>query len=409
MSARKELDALRRDIGEYLGVDPRGVGLFWKGRVAFYALLKALGIGPGDEVVLPAFTCVVVPNAVIYAGATPVFADIDSQTMTIDPGSVSRVLTHRTRVVMAQNTFGLPADFDALAEATAGSKAVILDDATHGLGSEYRGARLNSRVAGAFYSSQWSKPISSGLGGVAVTADPQLAAAIREIERAAARPGIVNRWSLRLLRTGYGVASRHLGTGQMRRFYHAVARAGIGVPSSGEDELDAPEMPDRYLQRMEAAEASVVREKLARLPGDVERRRRVAAAYDDMVVSLGRRPPQTPSYAHHGWLRYPLHVADRKGLTTAAVRAGIEVGDWFVSPLHPVTSHLERWQYRLGSCPIAERTAAHIVNLPTHSRVTRSTIEATASFLRQNVTLVGPDQDDAHRAPAGSGPPPDLA
>ena len=106
---------LRRAMAELIGVPPDHVTLFWKGRVAFYAILRALGVGPGDEVIVPAFTCVAVPNAILYTGATPIYVDIDEASYTADPAAVAAALSPRTRIVLAQNTFGLSADVDALA------------------------------------------------------------------------------------------------------------------------------------------------------------------------------------------------------------------------------------------------------------------------------------------------------
>src|SRR3972149_1771131 len=86
------------------------VFFFFKGRVALYALLKAIGIHPGDEVILPGFTCVVVPNAIIYLGGKPVYADIDPKTFNIDTAKIEGKITDNTTAIIAQNTFGLSPD-----------------------------------------------------------------------------------------------------------------------------------------------------------------------------------------------------------------------------------------------------------------------------------------------------------
>ena len=80
-------------MGELVGVPPHHVTLFWRGRVALYAILRALGIGPGDDVIIPAFTCVAVPNAVLYLGATPVYVDVDEATYTADPAAVANAMS----------------------------------------------------------------------------------------------------------------------------------------------------------------------------------------------------------------------------------------------------------------------------------------------------------------------------
>ena len=178
-------DDFRRAVSEHVGVPPEHITLFWKGRVALYAILRALGIGRGDEVIVPAFTCVAVPNAVLYTGAVPVYADIDEATYTLDPASVAAAMSPRTRAVLAQNTFGLSSDIEALSALAAPRGAVVIDDCTHGLGGAYRGQPNGAAADAAFYSTQWSKPISTGLGGIAVARDAALA---RSCARSSARP-----------------------------------------------------------------------------------------------------------------------------------------------------------------------------------------------------------------------------
>ena len=132
-------DLFRSQIGASLGIPADRVTLFARGRVALYAILRALDVGRGDEVILPAFTCVAVPNAILYTGARPIYVDIDPASYTIDPSrSRRRSLTH-DRVILAQNTFGLSADLDALEAIAARHGVTVVDDCAHGMGGRYGG------------------------------------------------------------------------------------------------------------------------------------------------------------------------------------------------------------------------------------------------------------------------------
>src|SRR5262249_18636779 len=193
------LDDLRRRIGDLIGVPADHITLFWKGRVALYAILRALRIGPGDEVIVPAFTCVAVPNAILYAGATPVYVDIDESTYTPDPTGVEAAVGPRTRAILAQNTFGLSSDLEALSAVAAEAGAVVIDDCAHGLGGSYDGQPSGTAADAAFYSTQWTKPLSTGLGGIAVTQDEGLAGQLRAIESAAREPATHETTMLRAL------------------------------------------------------------------------------------------------------------------------------------------------------------------------------------------------------------------
>src|SRR5207302_3872730 len=125
---------------------------FAASRMALYAILEALGVGAGDEVIVPAFTCVVVPNAVRYRRATPVFVDIDRASWNIDPLAVERAITPRTRAVLVQHTFGVPADLRAVARVTAARGIAIIEDCAHLIGVSTEDGQLGTMGDAAFFS-----------------------------------------------------------------------------------------------------------------------------------------------------------------------------------------------------------------------------------------------------------------
>jgi len=112
---------------------------FFKGRVALYAILKAMGISSNDEVIVPGFTCVVVPNAIMYALAKPVYVDIDKKDYNIDVDKIEEKITKNTKVIIAQHTFGIPANMDRIVEICKRYKLYLIEDACHALGSTYKG------------------------------------------------------------------------------------------------------------------------------------------------------------------------------------------------------------------------------------------------------------------------------
>ena len=115
MNSNKEYCLL---ISKHLGVSENTIFTYWKGRVALYAALKAMGIGPGDEVILPAFTCVVVPNAILYLGATPVYVDIDKETLCTSVSAVESQITSNTKCILIQNMLGLSSEVDEIIDIT---------------------------------------------------------------------------------------------------------------------------------------------------------------------------------------------------------------------------------------------------------------------------------------------------
>ena len=106
----------------------------FKGRVALYVILKAMGVSPGDEVIMPAYTCVVVPNAVLYFGAQPVYVDVNKETFNIDPTKSEAAITKNTRVVMAQNTFDLSSEIAGIRGIADKHGIAVVEDCAHGFG-----------------------------------------------------------------------------------------------------------------------------------------------------------------------------------------------------------------------------------------------------------------------------------
>lgn len=382
-------DEYRAVIGETLGLSPDRVFLFGKGRVALYAILRALDVGPGDEVIVPAFTCVAVPNAILYAGARPVWVDIDPLTLCIDPAAVAAAVGPRTRVVLAQNTFGLSADFEAIRGAIPAERVTVVDDCAHGLGGRYHGRPNGSTAEFAFFSTQWSKPVSTGLGGIAVDRDGVAADRLRALEVAAVEPSAFRVAALRALVFGRARA----GSGRLfrggRALYRAIGRRGFVPGSSSQDELDGTEMPPGFLARLSESQARLGSDRLRRLPAETDRRRSVAHRYTEWLVAHGRTPAAEPSDAEHAFLRYPLRVRDRPRFMEAAERAGVDIGDWFVSPVHPVVERLERWGFRPGQTPNAERACREVVNLPTEPDLDDRDVDRVLSLLDTHLDLLG--------------------
>jgi perosamine synthetase len=358
-------ERFRHAVAARLGVGPEHVTLFWKGRVAFYAILRTLGIGPGDEVVVPAFTCLAVPNAILYAGAHPVYADIDERTFTPDPVAVAGAIGPRTRAVLAQSTFGLSSDIDALAGVVAARGGVLIDDCTHGFGGSYRGTPNGLTAPVAFYSTQWSKPFSTGLGGIAVTMEAGLAADLRALERAAREPGARDQATLRMMVWARErmATPRTISTGRV--VYRALGRMGAVPGSSSREELAGTSMPASFLTRMSPAQGRIGASRVPALDAVVRRRRAVAEGYSEWLEAHGHTSAAESPGSLHAFLRYPLRVRAREAFRAEARRRRVDLGDWFVSPVHPLTGDLRAWGYRDGTAPLAERIATEIVNLPT--------------------------------------------
>jgi dTDP-4-amino-4,6-dideoxygalactose transaminase len=368
-------------FAECVGV--RHAFAYWKGRVALYAILKALGIKAGDEVILPGFTCVVVPNAVRYVGATPVFADITCGAYNLDPASVERAITRRTRALIIQHTFGIPAELDDLLEIARKHKLQVIEDCAHSLGSVYKGKAVGTFGRAAFFSSQWSKPYTTGLGGMAVTADPEVARGLRKAQTEFSDPprGQVMRLGAQRFIYEHIFSPRlyWLAVGTLRR----LSKWNVFVGSSGEDELNCA-VPRDITWRMSCFQASIGVNRLRMHQQYVTHRRHLVDFYQSYLQSRGWLATSERSDVNSIYLRYPIRVANKWEVLGKAEKARVELGSWFESTLHPIHDSLDRFGYHTGQCAVAERTASEIINLPLHSRVSIDEAERIVEFVCKN-------------------------
>lgn len=156
---------------------------FAAGRMSFYALLKCWGVGEGDEVALTGFTCSVMANAVLRVGAKPVYIDVDPETLGMSPESLSKKISEKTKVVVAQHTFGLPCKIDEIKTITHDTGAYLVEDCALTLGSCYKGIKVGNWGDAAIFSTDHTKPLNTLVGGFAYTNDKTLAAKLRTIQQ----------------------------------------------------------------------------------------------------------------------------------------------------------------------------------------------------------------------------------
>lgn len=374
----------RHRIAQYLNVEDKSVSLFWKGRVAMYAILKAFEIGEGDEVIIPAFTCVVVPNAIIYTGAKPVYVDIDASTFNVDLSKIESKITSKTKAILAQNTFGLSSDIDGIIAIAQKYNLKVIEDCTHGFGGTYK-SRLNGTIADAsFFSTQWNKPFSTGIGGIAVVKGEWLEEKMAAYESQAALPTSRDVQILRLLLLLKEWVITPKTYWFVRKVYRLLSKMNLVVGSSQKEELEGTVLPADFFKAISELQAAKGIKELKKVNALNQHRRNVAAAYSNLLRKLGAKVPAEPEYATHTFLKYPLLVKDRKNFEASAAQHAIELGDWFDSPIHPIKDGFENWFYKWGENPVSERISAHIVNLPTGESINTKQLQQVLKFLDEN-------------------------
>jgi len=185
-SIGKYIDEFETNFARYCGT--RFALTVSNGTTGLHLALASLGVGPGDEVIVPDLPFVATANAVAYTGATPVLADIDPDTLCLDPASVKSKLSPRTRAIMPVHLYGHPADMDALNEIADASGIAVVEDAAEAHGAEYRGRRVGSLSRCAVFSFYGNKVITTGEGGMLTTDDPDLYRRARRLRDHAMSP-----------------------------------------------------------------------------------------------------------------------------------------------------------------------------------------------------------------------------
>jgi len=355
---------------------------FDSGRTALFAILKSLNLTTGDEVLLQAYTCVAVPNPVIWAKLKPVYVDIDPATLTMSPADLAKKITPRSRALIIQHTFGNPAEIMALLKIARQHNLIVVEDCAHALGAKYRGQRVGTFGEAAFFSFGRDKVISSVFGGLAMTRRAPLAAGLQSFRADFARPSAA--WIFQQLlhpvityvvRVTYDFFS--LG----KMFYFLVRKVKLLSRSVYPVERRG-QPPPFAMKKISNALAALALHQLAKLPRNNDHRQQIARRYDDGLADLPVKRVKTTPGSEPVWLRYVLLTPKARDLRTYAKRRQINLGDWYTQAIAPDRVAVEAIAYDSALCPKAEAASEQTVNLPTDVNITSIDADRIITLLK---------------------------
>ena len=325
-------------LARYVGV--RHAIAVNSGTAALHLLVRGLGIGPGDEVLVPSFTFAASVNAILYERASPVFVDVDDKTYNLDPLDLEDKITPGTKAVMVVDVFGHPAPWGALTDIASRHGLAVIDDACEALGAEYQGKKLGSLGSGAAFAFYPNKQITAGEGGVIVTDDDALAE--------------------------YARSARNQGRG------------------SG-PWLEHPRLGFNY--RLDEMSAALVGSQFSRLDELLEKRARVAGMYAERLKGIGgiRLPFVEPS-VRMSWFVYVITLS--QGLDARSVIAGMEKRRIPVR-VYFMPIHLQPYIRALGlsgvRLPVTESLAGRTLAVPFHGNLSERDVDLVASALEASI------------------------
>lgn len=355
----------KSELSKRLNASPDDLFLFWKGRVALYAILQAMGVGEGDEIILPAFTCVVVPNAIKYLKAKPVYVDIDPITYNVDPDQIESKITEHTKVLICQNTFGLSSNIEILLEIANRHHLYTIEDCTHGFGGSYEGKPNGSYCDAAFYSTQWNKPFSTGVGGFALVKNTDLHQKLIQVNESLEKTTLKDSISLSVL---YFVREKILTNRRywrMIKLYRWLSKYKLVQGSSSGIEIESTQMPGHYFKGLSKTQMKKGLTNLKVLDTFLQRRKHNAEIYNKYLIEKGKTAVDQRLFSNHSFLKYPLLVKNREEVLHLAENCQIPLGEWFCSPIHPVMDHWDLWDFDGDKFPNAVKFSALMVDLPT--------------------------------------------
>ena len=333
--------AFEQLISDYVGV--RHAVAVNSGTSALHLAVRALGIGPGDEVLVPSFTFASSVNAILFEGATPVFVDIEPETYNLDPADLERKVTPRTRAIMAVDLFGHPAEWDEIADIAARHGLRVIDDSCEALGAAYRGRKLGQFGDAAAFAFYPNKQMTTGEGGILVTDDDE------------------------------------------------IARLARSMRNQGRSEMGAWLSHERlgYNYRIDEMSAALGASQFQRLETFLAKRARVAQMYTAQIAQLERvRPPVVRPHVQMSWFVYVVTLEE--GLSRDGVMRTMEGMDiptrGYFAPIHTQPYIRERFGDLRGQLPVTESISQRTIALPFHNHVDEATVEFVCEGLRRAVS-----------------------
>lgn len=352
---------------------------FNSGRSALVSVLKGIGVSEGDEVLLQAFTCVAVPNAVLEIGAKPVYVDI-SDSLTVDPKDLAKKITSKTKAIIVQHTFGIPSDLDSISKIAKDKHIPIIEDCAHTIGGLYQNKKLGTFGDAAIFSFGRDKAFSSVFGGMAITNDKTIGKKIRAFQKDKNFPSFF--WVFQQLLHPIAFAIilplYTIGIGKILLVLLQKLRL-LSFPVFPIEKKG--KMAKGFVQKMPNALCALALLQLRRVNEYNRKREQFTAMYikelaDVVSMPVTKRLPL---------LRFPIFIAKRDNILSSLQKQGIYLGNWYANVIDPKDVNVKAILYKRGSCPNAENIATKILNLPTYPMMTVTDAQKVITALKNYV------------------------
>lgn len=333
------------------------------GRTGLILLLEALGL-KSTEVICPAYTCVVVPHAIVYSGNTPVFVDSQEEDFNMNLDLVLDAMTENTGAIIATSIFGYPVNLDKLYVIRQQYPHIpVIQDCAHSFGAKWKGRPVQKEGIAAIFGLNISKLITSIFGGMVTTDDQELFERLRTLRAKRLKPVS---WTKSIRRLLYLIAIYPAFWEPVYGIINWLERSGVlnyFVNYYDEGRID---MPTDYLESLSSVEARVGRVQLEKYDTIIEHRRKLAAFYHEQLqdISALQLPPliEGATYSH-----YVPRVKNRDKVLQNGLRSGIQFG-WLIEYCIPEMEAYYR-EEKISKYPIAKHMSINTINLPVYPQL----------------------------------------
>lgn len=350
------------------------------GRSALYAALQAIDAKPGEEILLQSYTCAAVPNAILWTGAKPIYVDIDEDTFNISVKDLEKKITSKSKAVIVQHTFGLPADLKKILSIAKKRNLILIEDCALSLGAKY-GAEHDAKNVGTFgdiniFSFGRDKVISGVTGGMIVTNNSALAQRIADIRSKLDLPSYA--WTAKQLLHPILMNLLILPTYNMASIGKIILETLKTIrimPKAVHKAEKVGEKTQSLLGLMPNALALLALRQFKKLSKFNNHRKKIAEIYDKELKTLENKNFTLPDRAEdseHIYLRYTIKTKHARDILNYARKENIILGDWYRPSIAPHGVSFAKMQYDPDTCPIAEHISRESLNLPTNINIRES-------------------------------------
>ncbi|OGM20889.1 hypothetical protein A2714_00515 [Candidatus Woesebacteria bacterium RIFCSPHIGHO2_01_FULL_38_9] len=360
----RKTERLEKEFAKYFGNNYKALAVN-SGRSALYLILKTLAVS-GGEVALQALTCVAVPNSVLWLNAKPLYIDVD-EGFNMDPNNLREKVSEKTKAIIVQHTFGMPADMDQLLKLARKGKIPVIEDCALSLGGKYKNKLLGTLGDVSFFSFGRDKVISSVFGGIILCRDSKLYEKLLEERDKLVYPGpgwVVQQllhpilFSIILPLYNFGLGKLTIG----KFLLFLLQKLGI-LSRAVYNEEKYGKRPKLFPTKMPGALAHLALNQLKKLESYNSHRKDIAKIYSKQLRKTSFKVP--PIKQGSIWVRFPLLSDNALSIIECAKKKGVLLGDWYKDVVVPVAD-LSLVRYEKGSCPNAQKFAGRILNLPTY-------------------------------------------